>query len=225
MMIRLCIFDMDGLLIDSERLMWTESMRIAAKEQGHTMSDEFHHTFMGRNLNSVGDILRKEYGPEFDYDIFLKRCYEINDTILSKGIPLMKGAKQLLDYLKESGIYTCIGTTTHRRQTTALLTANKMLEDFDDIVCGDEVSIGKPNPEIYLKCLSKFKDVDKSEALVFEDGNAGAHAGIDSGMRLVLVPDLAYLDDEVRSKAYKIIPDLSKAIDFIKEENERTTSI
>ena len=224
-MVKLCIFDMDGLLIDSERYMWTVSMDIAAKEQGYILTDEFHRTFMGRNLKSVGEMLTNEFGKEFDYDHFLATCRKENARIMKNGLPLMKGARELLDFLKENNIYRCIGTTTYYNETISLLTANNMLDDFNDMVCGDQVINGKPDPEIYLKCLSKFKDVDKSEALVFEDGNSGAHAGIDSGMRLVLVPDLAYLDEEVRTKAFAVLSDLSETIDIIKRENEGTTSI
>lgn len=216
---------MDGLLFDSERYMWTPAMAIASKEQGHIMTDEFHKTFMGMNLDSVGERLKKEYGQDFDSKLFFQRCVEINAEIMKTGIPLMKGAKELIDFLHQENIKTCIGTTTPRVGTTNLLKVENMLDDFDAIVCGDEIENGKPAPDIYLKCLDKFKDIDKSEVLIFEDGNAGAHATIAAGMRLVLVPDLAYLDDEVRSKAFKIIDDLSQIIDVIKEENERTPSI
>ena len=223
-MIKLCIFDMDGLLIDSERHMWTPSMAKAANEQGQTMTDEFHRTFMGMNLDSVGLKLKQEYGQDFDSDLFFKRCIEINSEIMKNGIPLMKGARQLLDFLHENGIYVCIGTTTARKGTTEILTADGILDDFDGIVCGDEIENGKPAPDIYLKCLSLF-DVDKSEALIFEDGQAGGEAAIAAGMRLVLVPDLAQLSEDLRSKAFMVIEDLSKIIDVIKEENERTTSV
>ena len=223
-MIKLCIFDMDGLLIDSERHMWTKSMAIASLEQGHIMTDEFHKSFMGLNLDDVASRIKEEFGNDFDTDLFFKRCLEINNEIMKNGIPLMKGAKQLLDFLHSQNIKTCIGTTTARLGTTTLLKANRMFDDFDDIVCGDEIENGKPAPDIYLECFKKF-NVDKSEVLIFEDGNAGAHAALASGMRLVLVPDLAYLDDEVKTKAFAIIEDLSKIIDIIKEENERTFSV
>ena len=223
-MIKLCIFDMDGLLIDSERYVWTVSMAQAAKEQGHVMTDEFHHTFMGMNLDSVGEKLKEEFGQDFDTDLFFRRCIEINSTLVKNGVPLMKGAKELIDFLHQRGIKSCIGTTTARFGTTELLKANNMLDDFDDIVCGDEIEHGKPAPDIYLECFHKF-NFDKSEALIFEDGQAGAEAALAAGIRLVLVPDLASLDDNVRSKAFKIIDDLSQIIDVIKEENERTTSI
>ena len=119
---------------------------------------------------------------------------------------------------------TPVVLTTKNKAYSITLDADNLLDDFDEIVCGDEVEHGKPAPDIYLKCLSKF-DIDKSEALIFEDGTAGARAAIATGTRLVLVPDIAYLEDDVRNGAYKIVEDLSKVIDIIKEENERTTSV
>jgi len=199
-------------------------MAIAAKKQGKTLTDELHVTFMGRNLDDVGIILKKEFGEDFDFDLFLKDTIAQNLDIMKQGVPLMKGVRKLLDYLHLKGIKTCIGTTTARKGTNALLEVENMLDEFDEIVCGDEVENGKPAPDIYLKCLSKF-DVDKSEALIFEDGNAGGLAALAAGMRLVLVPDLAIIDNEVKNKAYKVIDDISKIIEIIEEENERTTSV
>ena len=224
-MIKLCIFDMDGLLIDSERYLWTVSMARAAKEQGKIMTDEFHRSFMGANFKTVSERLVEEYGDDFDPDLFFKRTFELNGEIIKQGIPLMKGARQLLDFLHEQNIKTCIGTTTARYLTTSLLEADNLLDDFDGIVCGNEIKNGKPAPDIYLACFNKFEGIDLSEVLVFEDGQAGAMAALAAGMRLVLVPDLAKLDDDVRNRAYKIIDNLAEIIDTIKEENEATFSV
>ena len=215
---------MDGLLIDSERHMWTPSMAAAVKEQGRVLTDEFHTRFMGASLAEVSVMMKKEYGDDFDPDLCFKRCVEMNAEIMKKSIPLMKGARQLLDFLHSQNIKTCIGTSTARIGTMNLLKVDGLLDDFDAIVCGDEIAHGKPAPDIYLECFNKF-NFDKSEVLIFEDGQAGAKAAIASGMRLVLVPDLAYLGEDVRSKAFKVIDDLSQIIDVIKEENERTTSV
>lgn len=215
---------MDGLLIDSERHMWMKSMDIAAKEQGQTMSEEFHVTFMGASLAEVAVILKDKYGQDFDTDLFFARCIEINKEIMKQGIPLCKGAKQLLDYCRENGIKMCIGTSTARIGTMNLLKVDGILDYFDGIVCGDEIKNGKPAPDIYLECFNKF-NVKKEETLIFEDGQAGAYAALATGIRLILIPDLATLNEEVRSKAYRVLDSLDKAIDLIKEENERTTSV
>ncbi len=223
-MIKLCIFDMDGLLIDSERHMWMVSMKKASDEQGFPMSDEFHKSLMGLNREDTINALKNAYGPTFDADKYFKRVKELNHIIINEGVPLMKGAKELLDFLKENNIKTCIGTSTSKDEAHNILVADNLIDYFDAVVCGDEIKNGKPAPDIYLKCFEKF-NVDSSEALIFEDANPGALAALKTGIRLVLVPDLAFLSDDVKNKAYKVLNDLSEIIDTIRIENERTTGI
>ena len=223
-MIKLCIFDMDGLLIDSERYMWNISMDIACKEQGFEITDEFHAKLMGLNKAYTSAKLQEHFGPTFDVDRFYERVAIENDRIMQNGIPLMKGTLQLLDYLDSVGIKKFIGTSSNRSRAERVLKIDGIYDRFDGMVCGDEISKGKPDPEIYLRCFNNF-NFDKSEALVFEDAEVGGRAAIAAGIRLVLVPDLAYLSDDIKDKAYKVISDLSQIIDIIKKENETTTSI
>lgn len=199
-------------------------MDIACKEQGKTITDEFHSSLMGMNRNDSKRKIQEEFGSDFNIDLFYKRVGEINHEIMKKGIPLMKGAKELLDFCKQENIKTCIGTSTNKIAAFDLLEADKLLDYFDYILCGDEITKGKPDPEIYIKCFEKF-DFKKEEALIFEDANPGAVAALEAGIRLVLVPDLAYLSKESKDKAFKVLNDLSEIIDVIKEENERTPSI
>ena len=223
-MIKLCVFDMDGLLVDSERYMWFKSLSIAAQEQGKVMTDEFHSSFMGKSLKSLKPTFKKAYGQDFDVELFYKRIEELNKGFMKQGIPLMKGARQLLDYLHSKSIKTCIGTGSTKQETMDMLTSDNLLDEFDAIVCGDDIEKCKPDPEIYLKCYEKF-NFDKSEILVLEDGEAGAKAAIAAGIRLILVPDVAIISQEVKDQAYRVVNDLSQVIDIIKEENETTTSI
>ena len=131
-------------------------MDIACNEQGQIITDEFHGSLMGLNRNDSRKRIQEEFGPNFDIDLFYKRVGEINNEIMKKGIPLMKGAKELLDFCKSQEIKTCIGTSTPRANALALLKANNLLEYFDCLVCGDEISKGKPDPEIYITCFNKY---------------------------------------------------------------------
>ena len=223
-MVKLCIFDMDGLLIDSERYMWNVSMDIAARQQNRIMDDEFHNSLMGLSRQNSAKKIMEYYGPDFDIKKFYETIEIENNKIMAKGVPLMQGAMELLNYLKQTGIKTCIGTSTNRKNAFNLLKADNLLEYFDEIVCGDEVVNGKPDPEIYIKCFNKF-NFKKEEALIFEDADSGAKAAFEAGIRLVLVPDLAYLSQDSKDRAFKVIKDLSATIDIIKEENETTLSI
>ena len=218
-MIKLCIFDMDGLLIDSERCMWSPSMAIAANKQGFSLSPELHNTFRGMNFASVGKILEKEFGPSFDYNLFLKDMHENNKHIIEEGIPLRPGVLELLDYLKQNSIKTCIGTSTPRIEADKILDVIGITKYFDAVVCGDEIKNGKPSPDIYLTCLAKFSGINKEEALIFEDGQSGALAALASGMKLVLVPDLAMLNDEVKTKAFKVFNCINEIIPIIDSIN------
>lgn len=210
---------MDGLLIDSERFMWSPSMSAACEKQGFKLTDEFHNTYRGKSLRLAKNILIDHFGPKFDYDMFIKDTFEYNDICIEKGIPLMPGALELLRYLKDHDILTCIGTSTYRKETNRILEVDGIKDMFDEIVCGDEIKVGKPDPEAYLACLAKFKNIDKSEVLVFEDALAGGQSAISAGIRLVLVPDLAFLNDDIKNKAYKVIDNLSEIIPIIEEEN------
>ena len=204
--------------------MWTVSMTQAMSERGLILTDEFHKTIMGMTLDNAGPLIKNEYGQDFDIEKFFDRVKEINREIIKKGVPLKKGARELLNYLHRNNIKTCIGTSTTKEEAIPLLEADNLLEDFNEVVCGDEVNNGKPAPDIYLKCFNKF-DFKKTEAFILEDANAGAKAAIASGIRLILVPDLSDIEEPVKNKAYKVVDDLSKVIDIIKEENERTISI
>ncbi len=217
---------MDGLLIDSERHMWTPCMQRACNNQGKYMTDEFHNSIMGLDIFKAKERLHQEFGEDFDTERFYNEVKqynaERNETIV---IPLMKGAKELLDYCKDNGIKMAIGTSTEHNAALKVLERTGILEYFDRVVGGDEVSAGKPAPDIYLKAHDAFPDIPKEETIVFEDGNVGSIAALDGGFRLVIVPDLAILSDYVLENAFAVIEDLGKMIDIIKKENERTPSI
>jgi len=222
-MVKLCIFDMDGLLLDSERAMWTPSQRQACAEQGYVLTHEIHAQYMGMSFSDAKNIL-KSYFKDLDFEKLINRTLELNNDYIEKGLPLKKGALELLTYCKNNNIKTCIGTSTLRQATLKTLKVIDMLKMFDEVVCGDDIKHGKPNPDIYLKCHSLF-NVDKSETLVFEDSQSGGIAAIKAGLRLCLVPDLAFIAEDTKAKAYKVLSSLDEAIDIIKEENETASRI
>ena len=216
---------MDGLLIDSERFMWKISMKKACANQNIPMNDELHSRLMGMSENRVKEILKKEFGPEFDYKKYRADMNESNSEIAEKGtIPLMKGTRELMDYCHENDIKMAIATTTRHEQALKILNRIGIDQEFDFLVGGDEVEKGKPAPDIFLKALDHF-GYEKNEALVFEDGHSGARAAISSGMRLVLVPDLAALSDEDLTQAYRVLNRIDEIIEDIKNENFKSSMI
>ena len=211
--------DLDGLLIDSEKYMWGPSMRGAAADQGFDLTDELHNAYMGMGLQRIQKILEETFGEKFDFEKFYRRSLEINREIITRdGLPLMKGAMELLDYLQEKNIYSCVGTSTRKEMADFIFEAAGITNKITKITYGEEVIEGKPSPDIYLKCFNKF-DVKKEESVVYEDSGNGGLSALNAGIRLILVPDFCVLSDDVLSRAFAVCKDLTESIDIIDKEN------
>ena len=224
-MIRVCVFDMDGLLLDSERQIYVKCGLEVSAELGRPVSLEFLQSLMGGSWEKYRQSFLTEYGADYPIDdylrIFWQRAHYIMDN---EAIPLRPGAREILDYCKENGIRMAVATSSHRPETLKCLKNSGLADYFDYVITSDDVENTKPDPTIFLKAIQHF-GIDKKEALVFEDGHNGAHAAINGDCRFVLVEDLAYLNDEDRMKADLHTDSLFKAIDFIKRENEGTAGI
>ena len=225
MMIKLCVFDMDGLLLDSERQIYAATGKAVSEELGRPLSLEFLTAQMGGSFTAYEQHVLETYGEDYPLEEYWKRYWErANDLILNVKIPLRPGVIDILDYCKENDIRMAVASSSKRYVIDSCLNNSGIKEYFDYIVCVEDVKQTKPDPEIFLKAIAHF-NVDKKEALVFEDGHNGAQAAIRGGCPLIIVEDLAYVSEEDREKAVMVIDDIRKAIDYIKKENERTTGI
>lgn len=217
--VKIVIFDMDGLLLDTERCLWMVNEMKVVKSLGYEPSEEFCKKLMGSSWDTYEVRIKALYGQEFPFQKYYDLLMEENKKMIENGsIPLMKGAKELLDFLKQNNIKMAIGTSTHKEQAISCLKNSGIYDYFDEIVCGDDVTKGKPDPETYLKPCLDF-NIDPSNALVFEDGHNGSLAAFAAGIRLMLVPDLAILTQDDLDNAYAVLDDLSQAIDIIKKDN------
>lgn len=217
MKLDLCVFDMDGLLIDSEKGMWRNSQMQALEIMSQEFDEEFFRSLMGCKYTTGYEALVKRYGEDFDAKLFYKYVFEFNEKQIQSGnIPLMPGAIELLEYLKKNNIKRTIATSTIEDVASRILSITGLDKYFDVITFGNEVELSKPAPDIYIKAISKF-DCKPENALVFEDAHAGAQAAIAANIPLILVPDVAPITDEDISKSYAVIKSLDKAIDIIEE--------
>lgn len=216
---------MDGLLIDSERQMYCKVGMEVSKELGKPISEHFLTTLMGGSWDNYKNSILKEYGYDYPYDEYIKRYWgKINYIIENVGIPLRPGVKDVLDYCKNNSIHIAVATSSSKRIAHSCL-HNSNIEDYIEyIVTSEDVKETKPNPEIFLKAIQHF-DIDINEALVFEDGHNGALAAKNGNCRLVLVEDLAYLDDDDKKYALLHTDNIIDVIDLIRKENERTISV
>lgn len=217
--IKLVIFDMDGLLIDSERHMWSHNAEKLFTRLGYKYDLEWHRTQMGVSHEKFEENAINCFGKDFPVSIYFQELLKMNEeTIKNKEVPLMKGTIELLEYLKENNIQVTIATSTKKEMAHRLMEATGIDKYFATITTGDEVENGKPSPDIYLKALSKF-NVPKENAIVLEDAHNGFIAAYNAGIDCIIVEDLAIIEDDDRKIAYKVTHNLNEVLTLLKENN------
>ncbi len=216
MEVKAVIFDMDGLLLDTEKYLvasWTE----ATREFGFPF--EYEHGLMLRSLTKqyAAPLLKKIFGESFDYFTVRERRKEIMEQKLAKeGIPAKPGAKELLGFLHEQGIKTAVATATDLERAERYLKQVGIYNEFDKVVCVSMVDIGKPEPDVYLyACREIGEEPDKCFAL--EDSPNGITSAYRAGLHPVMVPDLTEPDEDIKPLLYARADSLSACIEIIKE--------
>lgn len=190
------LFDMDGLLLDSERVA-LGIMSACASELGLAWSPEVGLRIIGRNVDDSSRILREHYGNDARLDALPAAFRARYDRHIDDyAIAHKPGVTELLDLLDAHGIARAVATSTQRERAARKLERNGLLRRFDALVGGDEVARGKPAPDIFL-AAARALDVQPSACLVLEDSNSGARAGLAAHMAVVMVPDLLEPDDDV----------------------------
>lgn len=218
-MIKAVIFDMDGLMIDSERVTFEGYQHVLAKEN-LTMSEEKYKTLLGKPVKAVHDLFKEDYGPQYDVDQIIKDVHAyIAKRFETEGVPLKPGLVELLKYLKENNYKTIIATSSHRNRVDLIVKQAQIDQYFDDSICGDEVTKGKPNPEVFLKACQKLQ-VSPQDALVLEDSESGINAAYNAEIKVIGIPDMKYPEEKYVKMTYKIMDDLFQVKDFLEENNK-----
>jgi HAD superfamily hydrolase (TIGR01509 family) len=204
------IFDMDGLMLDTERVakrFWL----MALEEFGAMLDDEQYLNIVGRNMKDSSVVLKDLLGADFPVEACRTRMREIYyEDIAKNGLPVKPGLNELVDFLKARSIRYAIATSTARDITLRKLELTDLSSNFDVIVAGDEVSNGKPHPEIFLKAAALL-DARPEKVVVLEDSFSGIHAAHAAGMIPIMIPDLAQPTEEIRALAYAVVSSLHEA--------------
>ena len=213
------IFDMDGVLIDSERQS-DEGWLWAAGQLGVDMPMWLIDSFKGAPAELCCKFFDDYYKGVIDYweakELRTKYVYKIRET---EGIPVKKGVKDIFEYIRNNGLKCAVATSTRRESAEKTLHEIGVWDYLDAVVYGDEVEHGKPEPDIFLRA-AKAIGVNPSEAVVVEDSINGIKAGYAADMRVVHIPDTIAIDDDIRKLTYMVCADLNGLIDVVESINK-----
>lgn len=214
-MIKAIIFDMDGLMIDSERVTF-ECYQERLKDMNLTMDEEFYKTLLGKPIKGIYQRFYDVYGNDFPIENVIQDVHQLMaERFETEGVPVKKGLVELLHYLKDNNYKTIVATSSNRDRVDKILAQAKITEFFDDSICGDEVTKGKPNPEVLLKSCQKL-GVNVDEAIVLEDSEAGIQASYDANIKVICIPDMKYPEKQYEEKTFKILKDLTEVTAYLK---------
>jgi HAD superfamily hydrolase (TIGR01509 family) len=210
------IFDMDGLLLDTERIALTTFVD-SCKAFDFNPDLQVYYQCIGRTLPATRKILKDGYGESFPLDSVLetwsKKHYEETSH---KPIPLKAGATNLLRHLEKEGVKKIVVTSTFHQTALRWLGNADILHYFDFVLGGDQVLNGKPNPEIYLTACQRLNE-KPSNCLALEDSDNGVLSATDAGLVVIQVPDLIQPSTKIRFLGHRIVKSLNEVETVLNE--------
>lgn len=208
------VFDMDGVIFDSERLVlecWDE----VARKYGIENMEPVCLKCTGLTVAASRDVMKAHYGQEFPYDEYKKEMSDLFHSRYDGGrLPLKPGVIELLTFLKEHGKKIALASSTRRAVVQAELADAGIIDFFDAIICGDMVEHSKPAPDIFLKACECLK-VSPELAYGIEDSHNGIRSSHAAGMRPIMVPDLVPPTEEMKQMSEVILPSLTEVREYL----------
>ncbi len=208
------IFDMDGVLFDTERL-YQKTWGELAAEYGVSLGNRFVMEISGTNGERMKRVVEKYYHVS-NGSVVIEACMERMKEKLDLHVPVKKGVYEILEYFRRLGMPIAVASSSSVQQIESNLFKSSTRGYFSEIVSGSEVKSGKPSPDIFLLAAKKI-GCKAEECFVFEDSENGVRAGYSAGCFTIMVPDLIKPSEEIRFICSKICPDLLQARDEIEE--------
>lgn len=214
-MLELVIFDVDGLMIDTESV-WKNAFDKAGDKYGiPNLGDTLFPSLIGKRLEDEQELLDRLLPSDIQNPL-INEWRQIGLGSLEREVPVKPGLYEMLDYLEQHHIKMAVATTTRRELTEQRLKKIGVYDRFDYVLCGDEVTKRKPDPEIYLSVLHKM-NTKAENAIVLEDSGVGVEAAYRAGIDCIQVPDLIAPTEVQEKQTICIVKDLMEARDYIQK--------
>ena len=219
MNIKAVLFDMDGLMVDTESLA-TEAFIHSAKKQGYDMTKEETLMVLGFTTKSIHEFWENYFKNS---DVSGKQLVDdhykyIENVLFTTGPKKMPYIEELLKYLKENNYKVAVASSSNMNHIINNMEKTGLKKYIDEFASGAEVKNGKPAPDVFLLAAERL-GVEPKKCLVLEDSKAGVIAGSSAGAKVIMVPDMFKPDDECKEKAYKIVNNLGEVINMLEENN------
>ena len=217
--VRAVVFDMDGLLVDTEA-MSKDAMTVAARQQGVELPHELFVRMVGLNFATSGAIVAEHFGPGFDVPAFQAESTRLFRAAGDIGVALKSGVVELLDLLDELKLPRAIATSSPHHDVERNLGRHGLRERFDAVVAGGDYPRSKPFPDPFLTAAEAL-GIDPGHCLALEDSHNGIRAAHGAGMMAVMVPDLLEPDEEMHALCVRIIESLHEVRGLIAASEEQ----
>ncbi len=207
------VFDMDGLLVDTETVA-REAMTLSARQMGYELPDDVFLRLVGMSFAASGQILADHFGPAFDVPAFQAESTRLYRAAAEMGVTLKAGVVELLDVLDALKLPRAIATSSPHHDVDRNLGGHGLLGRFDTVVAGGDYARSKPFPDPFLTAAERL-GVDPAHCLALEDSHNGIRAAHAAGMMAVMVPDLLEANAEMQALCVRIIDSLHEVRDLI----------
>ena len=211
-MIKAVVFDMDGVLFDTERIS-REAWFYTARQMG--IENQFEPVFLraiGMNRSDTREMFLSIYGADFPYETFQTTSSAKFHELIAKDLPVKPGVHEILSWLRMHSVPTALASSTSKKSVLSHLSRACLTDFFDDLITGDMVVHSKPHPEIYeIACRSIH--TDPSDCIAVEDSKNGIRSAFSAGMKPVMIPDQVPPDDETSALLFKKYDSLLRLLD------------
>lgn len=212
--IELFIFDMDGLIFETEKI-FLKIMPEVIKSLGYPVNKDIIYNSIGMTTKNIENLYKNYYGENFPYSTFSKKIHQkLLEHNKLYGLELCDGVIDVLKYLKENNKKCVIASSSDKFIINEYINRNNLSSFFIDYTAGSEVTHGKPNPEIFLLAAKK-QNVDPKNCIVFEDSYNGIRAAYKANMKAIMVPNVLDPNEEMENICTLIIKNIKEILKYL----------